>query len=161
MTAMGSSAVGVTSGQEGAVRCFHKRATALWKTDDGSVAMELVLVTPLLVLLLMIAVALGRMASARLRVDDAAHQAARAASLTRTAAQAQRQARAAAFASLGASGASCAHVTVTADVGTFTPGGVVRVSVACSADLGVSGLPAHVTVTRTAVSVVDLHRGAA
>ncbi|MDI5974027.1 TadE/TadG family type IV pilus assembly protein [Streptomyces sp. SL13] len=140
---------------------FHRRSTTLWKTDGGSAATELVLVTPLLVLLLLVAVAFGRGVSARLRVNDAAHQAARAATLSRTAAQAQRQARTAALASLGASGASCARLAVTTAVGMFAPGGVVRVSVACTADLGVSGLPAHVVITRTAVSVVDLYRGTA
>ncbi|MEU8352452.1 TadE/TadG family type IV pilus assembly protein [Streptomyces sp. NPDC048845] len=45
----------------------------------GSAAVELVLVTPLLVLLLLVVVALGLLVDARLVVTDAAHQAARAA----------------------------------------------------------------------------------
>ncbi len=140
-------------------RGIHRRVVWLWKPDRGSASTELVLAAPLLVLVLLVAVALGRMASARLRVDDAAHQAARAASLARTASDAQQRAQTTARAALAASGASCAHYTVTADVGAMTPGTVVRVSVACTANLGVSALPAHVTVTRSAVSVIDSYRG--
>ncbi len=138
---------------------IHKRAPGLWTTDRGTASTELVVLTPLLVLVLLVAVALGRMASARLKVDDAAHQAARAASLARTAGEARRQAHTAAVRALAASGASCAHFTVSAEVGAIAPGGVVRVKVACAANLGVSGLPAHITVTRTAVSVIDTYRG--
>lgn len=156
---MRNSIVGATRNVQSAVVVFHRRGSDLWKTDDGSVSTELVLLTPVLVLVLLVAVAFGRMASVRLRVDDAAHQAARAASLTRTAGQAHGQAHAAAVAALAASGASCTHVTVTADIGAFTPGGVVRVKVACAAELGVSGLPARITVARTAVSVIDTYRG--
>jgi Flp pilus assembly protein TadG len=140
-------------------RGIHRRGVRPWTSDHGSASTELVLVTPLLVLVLLVAVALGRMASARLRVDDAAHQAARAASLARTADDAQRRAQTTARAALTTSGASCAHFTVTADVGAMTPGTVVRVSVACTANLGVSALPAHVTVTRNALSVIDSFRG--
>jgi Flp pilus assembly protein TadG len=140
---------------------IHRWAPWRWKSDRGSASTELVVLTPLLVLMLLVVVAFGRIVSARLRVDDAAHQAARAASLARSAGEAQRQAHAAARAALASSGASCAHFTVTADTGAMTPGSVVRVTVACTADLGVSGLPAHVTVTRTAVSVTDMYRGVA
>ncbi|MDG4864414.1 TadE/TadG family type IV pilus assembly protein, partial [Streptomyces sp. T-3] len=67
--------------------------------------MELVLLTPLLVLILLIVVGLGRLADARLRVNDAAHQAARSASLARTDAAAQTGARASATAALTGPGA--------------------------------------------------------
>lgn len=140
---------------------IHKPTTRLWAEDRGSASTELVVLTPLLILVLLVAVALGRMASAQLRVDDVAHQAARAASLARTEGEAQQQAHAVADAALAATGASCAHFTVTADVGPQTPGTVVRVTVVCLADLGISGLPGHVTVTRTADSVIDSYRGTA
>ncbi len=127
--------------------------------DGGSASTELVLLTPLLVLVLLVTVALGRMATARIRVDDAAHQAARAATLARTLPQAQRQARTTADAALAASGASCTRVTVTTDLGNLAPGALVHVKVACVADLGLSGLPAHLAVARTAVSMIDAFRG--
>jgi Flp pilus assembly protein TadG len=116
-------------------------------------------VTPLLVLLLLVAVSLGRMASARLRIEDAAHQAARAASLARTPTAAHDAARSAAASALGDAGDSCKNFTVSADVGELRAGGVVRVRVACTAELTGAGLPGQVTVARTATSVVDTYRG--
>ncbi|MGW1286421.1 TadE/TadG family type IV pilus assembly protein, partial [Streptomyces sp. NPDC002586] len=44
--------------------------------DSGSAAIELVLATPLLILLALVAVAFGKLAGARLDADEAAHQAA-------------------------------------------------------------------------------------
>jgi Flp pilus assembly protein TadG len=131
----------------------------LWTGDHGSASTELVIVTPLLVLLLLVAVSLGRMASARLRVDDAAHQAARAASLARTPTAAREAARSAAASALGDARVSCRNFTVTTDVGRLHPGGVVRVRVACTAVLTGAGLPGQVTVAKTATSVVDTYRG--
>lgn len=139
---------------------IHSRPRPLWIRDDGSAATELVVLAPLLVLVLLVVVGLGRMADARLRVDDAAHQAARAASLARNPGQARQQAGSAAGAALAAYGPSCSHFAVQSGTGPWTPGGVVRVTVTCSVDLGITGMPAHITVKRTAVSVIDLHRGA-
>ncbi|WP_431953433.1 TadE/TadG family type IV pilus assembly protein [Actinacidiphila sp. bgisy167] len=130
-----------------------------WRDEHGSAATELVVVTPLLVLLLLVAVSLGRMAAARLKVDDAAHQAARAASLARSPATAQQAAHATAEAALHSAGASCARVATTAQVGRLAPGGTVRVRVACTAALVGSGLPGQLTVATTASSVVDTYRG--
>jgi Flp pilus assembly protein TadG len=152
----------VLAGREGVIgmRGLHHAVPREGQRGDyGSASTELVLLTPLLVLVLLVAVALGRMASARIRVDDAAHQAARAATLARTTTQAQRQARSTADAALAASGTSCAHVIVTTDAGNLIPGALVHVKVVCTADLGLSGLPAHLAVTRTAVSVIDAFRG--
>ena len=59
------------------------RRSRLRRDESGSVTAELVLLTPLLILLLLFVVALGRLAGARLEVDGAAAQAARAASIAR------------------------------------------------------------------------------
>ncbi|MCX5206897.1 pilus assembly protein [Streptomyces sp. NBC_00237] len=120
--------------------------------------MELVLVTPLLILLALVAVAFGRLAGARLDADEAAHQAARAASLARTAEQAQGNALRAARASLAGAGASCTTPRVASQLGGLEPGGTVRVTVICRADLDVPGMRS-MDVTATATSVVDLYRG--
>ena len=53
------------------------------REETGSVVAELVLLTPLLILVLLFVVALGRLAGARIDVDGAAAQAARAASIAR------------------------------------------------------------------------------
>ncbi|MER6386210.1 TadE/TadG family type IV pilus assembly protein [Streptomyces sp. NPDC001233] len=127
-------------------------------TDGGSAAVELVLATPLLILLALVAVAFGKLAGARLDADEAAHQAARAASLARTAEQARSDAGAAARRSLSGAGSSCTGPRINPALGTFTPGGVVRVSVTCRAALDVPGMPS-MDVTASSASVVDQYRG--
>ncbi|MCL7377026.1 TadE/TadG family type IV pilus assembly protein [Streptomyces sp. 35G-GA-8] len=125
--------------------------------------MELVLVTPLLVLVLLVVVALGLLADARMVVADAAHQAARAASLARTGKEARAQARHAASAVLREAGASCTRPSVRLTTGGLTPGATVTARVSCTADLGGltrTGLPGHVPLTDTAFSAVDTYRSA-
>ncbi|OXM44138.1 pilus assembly protein TadE, partial [Amycolatopsis alba DSM 44262] len=54
-------------------------ARAWWRAERGSVTAEAVLLTPVLVMLLvLLAVVVHRGVDARLRLDDAAHQGARA-----------------------------------------------------------------------------------
>ncbi|GGW97818.1 TadE/TadG family type IV pilus assembly protein [Streptomyces noursei] len=126
--------------------------------------MELVLVTPLLVLMLLVVVALGRLADARLVVADAAHQAARAASLARTEHVARIQAARAAAAALREAGTTCTSPSVLVTTGGLTPGAHVSTKVSCTAGLGDlthTGLPGHVRLAGTAFSVVDTFRGRA
>ncbi|MFD4644778.1 TadE/TadG family type IV pilus assembly protein [Streptomyces sp. NPDC058441] len=126
--------------------------------DSGSATTELVLVTPLLILLALVAVAFGKLVGARLDADEAAHQAARAASLARSADMARAEASGAATRSLTGAGSSCTGPRVTPELGDFTPGGVVRVRVTCRAVLDLPGMRG-VDVTTSAASVVDLYRG--
>ncbi|MFE9555452.1 TadE/TadG family type IV pilus assembly protein [Streptomyces sp. NPDC006703] len=137
------------------MRLLHFR---LRSPDNGAASTELVLVTPLLILLALVTVAFGKLAGARLDADEAAHQAARAASLARTAWQARAEAETAARRSLAGAGSSCTSPRVMPDLGGFVPGGAVRVTVTCRAALDVPGLRG-VDVTTSAVSVVDLYRG--
>ncbi|GAA2110208.1 hypothetical protein GCM10009802_07050 [Streptomyces synnematoformans] len=134
--------------------------------DDGqrgSAAVELVLLTPLLVLVLLVVVAFGLLADARLVVADAAHQAARAASLARTENDAHTQAERAADAALREAGSSCTRPTVHLTTGGLAPGATVTARVTCTADLAGlthTGLPGHVPLKGTAFSVVDSFRSA-
>ncbi|WP_257156007.1 TadE/TadG family type IV pilus assembly protein [Streptomyces sp. Ru87] len=130
----------------------------------GSAAVELVLVTPLLVLLLLVVVALGLLVDARLVVTDAAHQAARAASLARTETAARLQAQRAAGAALREAGAACTTPRVRLSTDGLAPGTTVTAHVSCTADLSGltrTGLPGHVTLTGTAFSVIDTFRSRA
>ncbi|MBA4867284.1 pilus assembly protein [Streptomyces sp. PSKA54] len=125
--------------------------------------MELVLVTPLLVLVLLVVVAFGRLVDARLVVADAAHQAARAASLARTEREARPQAERAASAALDVAGASGTRPRVRLTTAGLTPGGTVTARVSCIADLGAltsTGLPGHVSLSDSAFSVIDAFRSA-
>ncbi|WP_324608809.1 TadE/TadG family type IV pilus assembly protein [Streptomyces sp. MspMP-M5] len=132
--------------------------------DRGSAAVELVLLTPLLVLMLLVVVALGRLADARLVVADAAHQAARAASLARTEHAAHTQALRAATTALKETGATCTTPSVHLTTAGLAPGTNVSTTVSCTAGLGDltrTGMPGHVRLAGTAVSVVDTFRGRA
>ncbi|MEV0604270.1 TadE/TadG family type IV pilus assembly protein [Streptomyces sp. NPDC050315] len=126
--------------------------------DRGSATSELVLVTPLLILLALVAVALGKLAGARLDADEAAHQAARAASLARSVGEARAEAEGEARRSLAGAGSSCTSPRVAPALGGFAPGGLVRVTVTCRAVLDVPGM-SSVSVTASAASVVDRYRG--
>ncbi len=131
--------------------------------DAGSATVELILVTPLLLVLALLAVGLGRATDARIRVEDAAHHAARAASLTHTAAQAERAARQAAASALADSGARCAKHTVLLRHEGLVAGSVVTATVSCRAelrDLAGTGLPGALELTATSRSPVDTYRSA-
>ena len=129
--------------------------------ERGAVATELVLLTPLLILLLLFVVALGRLAGARISVDGAAAQAARAASIATTPGGATAAAQQTAAAALGSDHVTCATLQVATDTARFAPGGSVTVTVTCAVALGdLSGLrlPATESVSSTAASVVDTYR---
>ena len=131
--------------------------------ESGSVATELVLLTPLLILMLLFVVALGRTVSARMEVDGAAAQAARAASIARDPATATAMAEQAATTALGSDHVTCATLKVTINTARFAPGGSVSVTVSCSvalSDLTGLSLPASEHVTSTAISVIDTYRSA-
>ena len=131
--------------------------------EAGAVATELVLLTPLLIVILLFVVALGRLAGARLEVDGAAAQAARAASIARDPATATAMAAQAATAALGSDHVTCGHLGVVTDTAAFAPGGEVTVTVTCTVDLAdLTGLrlPPAESITASATSVVDTYRQA-
>jgi Flp pilus assembly protein TadG len=131
------------------------------RDERGSVAVELTLITPLLLLLLVFVVALGRLASARQEVDDAAAQAARAATVTASASGASETAQQAAMASLASDRITCSHLSVTTNTSAFVPGGAVQVRVTCGvslSDLSLLHLPGSETVSGVASSPVDQFR---
>ena len=128
--------------------------------DQGSAALEMALVTPALLLVLVFIVTLGRLATARQDVDNAAAQAARAASLAPDVAQAQAMAAQAASAAASAQSLPCAGLAVSVNTSSFHPGGNVAVQVSCSVALSrLSGvaLPGSKQLTARAVEVVDTY----
>ena len=139
----------------------RRRLVAHPDAERGTVAVELVLLAPLLLALLLFIVGLGRLAEARAHVTGAARDAARAASQQRTPAAARAAAQQTATADLAGAGLSCAHLTVQTDTTEFTPGGMVRVAVGCTADLrdlvGV-GLPTSKTFQSTAAAPLETYK---
>ena len=142
-----------------AVRCRWRGG--LGRDESGSVTAELVLLTPLLILLLLFVVALGRLSGARLEVDGAAAQAARAASIARDPATAVAMATQTATAALGSDHVTCGQLTVSTDTAQFAPGGSVAVTVTCHvalSDLTGLRLPASESVTSRVTAVIDTFR---
>lgn len=133
--------------------------------DRGSVAIEAAIVTPLLVAFLCMAIAAGRLMISGGKIDSAAEDAARAASIERTYAAAQSAAQAAAAKSLQDQGITCASRSVSIDAGGLNVPvgqvGYVTVTVRCTvnfSDLLLPGTPGSHTLTSRFTSVVDAFR---
>ena len=125
--------------------------------ERGSATLELVVLTPVLVGLLLLVVAAGRLVDARNAVVGAARSAARAASTARTADQARREATAIAEAR-SRPGPRCGHLAVDVDTSAFRSGGTVTATVTCSValtDLVGLRLPGSRTLTARATEPLD------
>jgi Flp pilus assembly protein TadG len=122
---------------------------------------EFVVLAPIVIAIVLLVVGLGRYAHGKQLVEQAAAAAARAASLTSTTAQARTRAGQAATGSLSDAGVSCTGMTTDIDTGSFRPGGVVTVTITCTADLSdlaISGLPGAATITATGRAPLETHR---
>ena len=129
--------------------------------ERGSASAQLVLLTPVLVLFLLFFLGIGRLTHARALVNDAAAQAARAATLNYLdPGQANAAAQQAATAALAQGGLSCASVTITVDTGNDHPGGSITVELACHVALSqavAAGFPGSATITTSFTSPVDVY----
>jgi Flp pilus assembly protein TadG len=135
------------------------------RDEAGAVAVEAAILAPALLLILALLMFGGRNAIATGAVEQAAVDAARAASLARTGAQADTAARAAASRSLADQDLDCATITIRVDTSGFRtrPGqsASVDTTVTCLlrlSDLALPGLPGSKRISATAVSVVDTYR---
>jgi Flp pilus assembly protein TadG len=130
-------------------------------SDRGSATVELVVITPVLIVLLLFVVAAGRFAMARNRVDEAARDAAREASTWATPMAATTNGVARGLASLNGGGVGCRRPAVTIDTSRLRPGGKVVADVSCTVELGdLMGLRVGGwrTFRARAVAVVDTFR---
>ena len=122
----------------------------------------MVLVTPVLLMMVVFVVFLGRLGQARNDVDRAARDAARAASMARAVEGAEAAGREAAHATLGSGGVSCRQMDVFVDTAAFGAGGTVSAVVSCTVDLSdASGLavPGSTTLRGSFREPVDSYRG--
>ncbi|WP_344076263.1 TadE family protein [Streptomyces crystallinus] len=148
------------------VRCDPSRTGGQrLRSDDGSVAIEAAIILPSLIMFLCLAIAGGRIVTSGAKIDAAAQDAAREASLHRTAAAAHSAAQAAAAESLDDQGIACASTDITINTaGLAVPVGevgTVTVTVTCTvtlSDLLLPGVPGAKTLTSTVTSVVDRYR---
>ena len=138
------------------------------RREDGSVTLELAILTPALLMLLGLVVVAGRIEVASAAVDQASAAAAREASLARTPSAARAAATRAATANLAAQNLHCTDVRVSVDTAGFavpvgTPAQVTaRVTCTLSTgDLSVPGMPGTRTTSSSSQSSLDTYRGRA
>lgn len=131
------------------------------RRDAGTMALELALLTPLLVAFMMVMVGLGRVVEAQSQVDGAARDAARAASLERTTKNADDAAADAAEETLSGRKWCREQPRTEVDFSQWRRGGQVSVAVHCEIDLsGLSliGFTPTKSMTGTATAPIDTLR---
>jgi Flp pilus assembly protein TadG len=129
--------------------------------EKGSLTVELVILTPVVIVFVLLAVALGRFELAREQVVGAARAAAEAAAVVPSATDAQPAALAAALPVVANQAHACVQMNVSANTTDFFPGGSVQVVVSCEidfADLLVPGMPGHVAVQAEETAPIDPFR---
>jgi Flp pilus assembly protein TadG len=127
----------------------------------GSASAELVICTPVLLLLAVVALALGRLVLEQSQVVDVARAAAEAASVWPTPAAADQAATSVASSELAHDGLACGSPVVSVDTSHLQPGGAVGVEITCVVTLasaGVPGLPGSVTLHASATAPIELYR---
>lgn len=132
------------------------------RNERGSASVELVLLTPVLVGLLCLTVAFGRVQSARADIEASARDAARAASLERTAVGARAAGEQAARAGLDAGGYTCLPLTLDVNTAGFAADATVTATVTCTlrlSDITGMGIPTSRTLTARFTEPIDRYRG--
>jgi Flp pilus assembly protein TadG len=120
-------------------------------------AVEIVLLAPVMMAFMMLVVAGGRYVAVRGDIEAASRDAVRAASLERTAGAAEAAAVDTAAAALQDVG-QCQNAALS---GNFVSGGTITVTVTCDVSydgLGLIGLPGSKTVTISSSAPIDLYR---
>ncbi len=142
-----------------------RRTLQYLRQDRGSYSLETAVLAPVVIALLLLMIAFGRITDADGAVDSAARAAARAASLERDAGRAQSAAQAAAERSLGGEGITCQASTVAVDTAGYQldvgVDATVTATIACTArlsDIGLPGLPGAKTLTASWTSPLDTYR---
>jgi Flp pilus assembly protein TadG len=121
----------------------------------------LVIVAPVLLLVIVLMVALGRVDSAQGDVESAARAGVQAAVVQADASAAQTQASSAVTSTLAGAGLTCPSPQITTNTSNFVAGGSVSVTVTCAtslADVSVPGVPGSKTLTATSVAHLDQFR---
>ncbi len=132
--------------------------------EEGSAIAELVIVAPVLLIVIVLMIALGRVDSAQGDVESAARAGVQAAVVQVDPSDAEAQATTAAQASLAGAGLTCTAPEITVDTSNFVAGGWVSVTVICVtslADVSVPGMPGEKTLSATSTAHIDPFRAVA
>jgi Flp pilus assembly protein TadG len=139
----------------------RSRAHEAAREEEGQAIAELVIVAPVLLLVIVLMIGLGRFDSAQGDVEAAARAGVQAAVVQNNPNDAQAQAVAAVASTLGTTGLTCPSPQVSTDTSNFAPGGSVSVTVTCVtslADVSIPGVPGTKTLSATSVAPVDPYR---
>ena len=139
------------------MRCLARRP----RRDDGAIAIELVILFPMILLVIALVAAYGRLALVNGTFDAGVRDAARAATQARDAEGAQDAARAALVQSVQEASLPCLDSLEVDPIPVFRPGEAVTVTARCSYpldDLAI-GMPGSVTVEASFSSPLDPNRG--
>lgn len=133
--------------------------------DRGAETLELVIMTPVVLLLIAVIIVGGMVTMAHQKVEHAAAEASRSASLARTISQASTSAKEAATSDLAAKGLDCVNLSISTDTSGFRtrPGvtATVRTTVTCDVSLdslGLFGISGVRTIQHTSSSPIDTYR---
>lgn len=139
----------------------RSRAHGAARKEEGQAIAELVIVAPVLLLVVVLMISLGRIDSAEGDVESAARAGVQAAVVQDNPDDAQAQAVAAVASTLGTAGLTCPSPQVSTNTSNFTPGGSVSVTVTCVtslADVSVPGVPGTKTLSATSFAPIDPYR---
>ena len=131
------------------------------RDEQGSLAVEMVVLTPVLLVVALVTLVFGRVSEARQQVVEASRAGAEAAAVLPTVGTAQWVGAINAVINLIGRTHTCAHVAISTDTSHFAAGGSVTVHVACQvllADLGFPGVPGSTVVHASATAPLDPYR---
>jgi TadE-like protein len=145
-------------------RCLGRLAGL--RSDRGNAPLELVLIAPLILIMIGLVIAAGRVSTAQSAVNAAAREAARQASVAASEATAQQAAMTGATSALAADGLQCQPIVRLLNLSQAfnSPIGEpvdIRVRVTCDvqlSDLTVPGVPGSITLNAVFVSPLDPYR---
>jgi hypothetical protein len=131
------------------------------RSDRGSITVELVVLTPVLLVVALASLVFGRVVEARQQVIEAARAAAESAAVLPSVGTAEWVGSINAAVNLIGRTHTCAHASITVDTSHFTPGGYVTAHISCLvllSDVGFPGLPGSTTVSASATAPLDPYR---
>jgi Flp pilus assembly protein TadG len=129
--------------------------------DEGSLTVELVVLTPVLFLMALTVLIFGRVSESHQQVVNAATAGAEAAAILPDPTSAQAGASIDAAVDVAGQAHTCLRSQVSTDVSHFYPGGFVSVTVQCQvalADISVPGVPGSMVVRASATAPIDPYR---
>jgi Flp pilus assembly protein TadG len=129
--------------------------------DDGSLVVELVVLTPVLFGFALLTLVFGRITEAQQQITESSRAAVQAAAVMPTPASAQLAASENAVVGGYGRSRTCAQSSVVTDIGDFRPGGSVTVTVTCKvdlSDLSFPGIPGSTWISESSTAPVDPYR---